>query len=105
MTDAPGKDAGADTGIGTGTDTNPELRSDRWFGGDDLRSFSHRSRLRQLGYAPEDHLGKPVIAVLNTWAEINPCHVHLRTTGAPACSATASSPRSRPASPAPPGTA
>ncbi len=43
-----------------------------------LRSFSHRARTRQLGYLPEEHLGKPVIAILNTWSDINPCHVHLR---------------------------
>ncbi|WP_328612140.1 L-arabinonate dehydratase [Amycolatopsis sp. NBC_00345] len=55
-----------------------ELRSHRWFGGDELRSFSHRARARQLGYLPEEHLGKPVIAILNTWSDINPCHMHLR---------------------------
>ncbi|MHA6764329.1 IlvD/Edd family dehydratase [Streptacidiphilus sp. PAMC 29251] len=59
------------------------LRSAAWFGDDSglgggLRAFSHRSRLRQLGYLPEEHLGKPVIAVLNPWSEINPCHMHLR---------------------------
>jgi dihydroxy-acid dehydratase len=43
-----------------------------------LRSFSHRSRMRQLGVAAEEHLGKPVIAILNTWSEMNPCHMHLR---------------------------
>ncbi|RSM68208.1 dihydroxy-acid dehydratase [Amycolatopsis sp. WAC 01375] len=58
---------------------NPEeLRSHRWFGGDELRGFSHRARSRQLGYNPEEHLGKPVIAILNTWSDINPCHLHLR---------------------------
>jgi dihydroxy-acid dehydratase len=55
-----------------------QLRSHRWFGGDGLRAVSHRSRIRQLGVAPQEHLGKPVIAVLNTWSEINPCHMHLR---------------------------
>ncbi|BBB01948.1 putative dihydroxy-acid dehydratase [Actinacidiphila reveromycinica] len=59
------------------------LRSAAWFGegdatGGGLRAFSHRSRMRQLGYLPEEHLGKPVIAVLNTWSDINPCHMHLR---------------------------
>ncbi|MFE6614713.1 L-arabinonate dehydratase [Amycolatopsis sp. NPDC057786] len=58
---------------------NPEeLRSHRWFGGGELRGFSHRARSRQLGYNPEEHLGKPVIAILNTWSDINPCHMHLR---------------------------
>ncbi|MEU2715747.1 L-arabinonate dehydratase [Streptomyces sp. NPDC007205] len=55
-----------------------QLRSHQWYGTDGLRSFSHRARTRQLGYLPEEHLGKPVIAVLNTWSDINPCHVHLR---------------------------
>jgi dihydroxy-acid dehydratase len=55
-----------------------DLRSYQWYGGDTLRSFSHRARSRQLGLNPEDHLGKPVIAILNTWSGINPCHMHLR---------------------------
>ncbi len=54
------------------------LRSNAWFDGDGLRAFSHRTRMRQLGVAPEEHRGKPVIAVLNTWSELNPCHMHLR---------------------------
>ncbi|WP_435853361.1 L-arabinonate dehydratase [Streptomyces olivaceus] len=63
-----------------GTQPKPpeELRSHQWYGTDGLRSFSHRARTRQLGYLPEEHLGKPVIAILNTWSDINPCHVHLR---------------------------
>ncbi|WP_128377876.1 L-arabinonate dehydratase [Streptomyces cavernae] len=58
-----------------------ELRSHQWYGSgvsSGLRSFSHRARTRQLGYLPEEHIGKPVIAILNTWSDINPCHVHLR---------------------------
>ncbi|WP_329555600.1 L-arabinonate dehydratase [Streptomyces sp. NBC_00696] len=58
--------------------SSEELRSHQWYGTDGLRSFSHRARTRQLGYLPEEHLGKPVIAILNTWSDINPCHVHLR---------------------------
>jgi dihydroxy-acid dehydratase len=62
--------------------SEPTLRSAAWFGegptGGGLRPFSHRSRMRQLGYLPEEHLGKPVIAILNTWSDINPCHMHLR---------------------------
>jgi dihydroxy-acid dehydratase len=58
------------------------LRSEAWFGsgptGGKLRAFSHRSRMRQLGYLPAEYLGKPVIAILNTWSDINPCHMHLR---------------------------
>ena len=54
------------------------LRSARWFAPDDLRSFGHRSRIMQMGYAPEDWEGRPVIAILNTWSDINPCHSHFR---------------------------
>ena len=54
------------------------LRSSQWFDGDGLRAFSHRSRTRQLGIGAEEHAGKPVIGILNTWSDINPCHMHLR---------------------------
>jgi dihydroxy-acid dehydratase len=56
-----------------------ELRSARWYGASDLRSFGHRSRTKQMGFAAEDYAGKPVIAILNTWSEMNPCHQHFRT--------------------------
>jgi len=56
--------------------TDKKLRSDRWFAPDDLRSFGHRSRMMQLGYAEEDFVGKPIIGILNTWSELNTCHSH-----------------------------
>jgi dihydroxy-acid dehydratase len=55
-----------------------ELRSHRWYGATDLRSFGHRSRTAQMGYTSSDYAGKPVIAIVNTWSEINPCHTHFR---------------------------
>ena len=54
------------------------MRSHRWLGVNDLRSFGHRSRLRQFGYDSDDWGGRPVIAIINTWSEINACHAHLR---------------------------
>jgi dihydroxy-acid dehydratase len=56
-----------------------ELRSHKWFGVKDLRSFGHRSRTLQMGYSREDFAGKPVIGIINTWSDINPCHAHFRT--------------------------
>ena len=56
--------------------TPEDLRSGRWFAPDDLRSFGHRSRMMQLGYAEEDFREKPVIGILNTWSELNSCHGH-----------------------------
>ncbi len=58
--------------------TPTDLRSHRWFGKDDVRSFGHRSRVRQQGFGAEDMTGKPVIAILNTWSDANPCHAHFR---------------------------
>jgi dihydroxy-acid dehydratase len=55
-----------------------ELRSARWYRPKDLRAFGHRSRTLQMGYSRQDYDGKPVIAVINTWSEINPCHSHFR---------------------------
>jgi dihydroxy-acid dehydratase len=61
------------------TGRSPEsLRSARWFTHDDLRGFGHRSRMMQMGYSPADWVGKPVIAIVNTWSDINPCHAHFK---------------------------
>ena len=43
-----------------------------------MRAFGHRSRTAQIGFSRADYLGKPVIAIVNTWSDINPCHSHLR---------------------------
>ncbi|MFX1675141.1 L-arabinonate dehydratase [Paraburkholderia sp. A2WS-5] len=58
--------------------TPETLRSHRWYGANDLRSFGHRSRTAQMGYSREEYAGKPVIAILNTWSEMNPCHTHFK---------------------------
>lgn len=54
------------------------LRSARWFAPDDFRSFGHRSRVMQMGYAPTDWVGKPIIAIVNTWSDANQCHSHFK---------------------------
>jgi len=56
-----------------------DLRSARWFGPADLRSFGHRSRAMQMGYSPEEWQGKPIIAIVNTWSDLQPCHAHFKT--------------------------
>lgn len=63
----------------TDTRKTPDtLRSARWFAQDDLRGFGHRSRIMQMGYAPSDFIGRPAIAIINTWSDINPCHAHFK---------------------------
>jgi dihydroxy-acid dehydratase len=58
--------------------TPQDLRSHRWYGVEDFRSFGHRSRTAQMGFHRSDYAGKPVIAVINTWSDINPCHMHFK---------------------------
>lgn len=64
-------------------DRNPDrhptlLRSSRWFAPDDLRSFGHRSRFKGMGWGDEDFKDKPIIAILNTWSDLNTCHSHFK---------------------------
>ncbi|MEO7244967.1 MAG: IlvD/Edd family dehydratase [Rubrivivax sp.] len=54
------------------------LRSRRWFAGEGMRGFAHRQRAQQRGLRREDVLGKPSIAIINTWSDLSPCHAHLR---------------------------
>jgi len=54
------------------------LRSQRWLANDDFRTFNHRSRFMQMGYERKDWEGKPIVAIINSWSEFNPCHMHFR---------------------------
>ena len=56
-----------------------DLRSARWFAPDDFRSFGHRSRMNQMGYATGEYAGRPVIAIINTWSDFAQCHAHFKT--------------------------
>ncbi|MEZ6138023.1 MAG: L-arabinonate dehydratase [Pirellulaceae bacterium] len=54
------------------------LRSARWFSPDDLRSFGHRARVKGMGWGDADFRDKPIVAILNTWSDLNTCHSHFR---------------------------
>jgi dihydroxy-acid dehydratase len=58
--------------------TPADLRSARWFADDSLRAFGHRSRMMQMGYDPKDWADRPLIAIINTWSDVNPCHAHFK---------------------------
>jgi dihydroxy-acid dehydratase len=60
--------------------TPETLRSWRWYGRDELRSFGHRSRAKQAGLDSVDFTGKPVIGIFNTWTDLNSCHLHFKIT-------------------------
>ena len=55
-----------------------ELRSRRWFADAGMRGFSHRQRMQQQGWRREDVMDRPMIAIINTWSDLSPCHAHLR---------------------------
>ncbi len=55
-----------------------ELRSHRWFGASDMRGFGHHSRAAQMSYSRADYENKPIIAIINTWSDINQCHAHFK---------------------------
>ncbi|MBI1243475.1 MAG: dihydroxy-acid dehydratase [Alphaproteobacteria bacterium] len=58
--------------------TREQLRSARWYLANDMRAFAHRQRTQQMGFRRKDFMGRPVIAIVNTWSELSPCHIHLR---------------------------
>ena len=31
-----------------------------------------------MGYGPDDWVGRPIIAIINTWSDLNPCHSHFK---------------------------
>ena len=55
-----------------------ELRSQRWFADTGMRGFAHRQRMQQMGLRRQDVTERPIIAIINTWSDLSPCHAHLR---------------------------
>ena len=68
----------AQSSVARARKTLGELRSQRWYAAADMRGFAHRQRMQQMGMRRADFLGKPVIAIVNTWSDLSPCHAHLR---------------------------
>ena len=58
--------------------TLDQLRSRRWYADAGIRGFAHRQRTQQMGVRREDVMGKPIVAIINTWSDLSPCHAHLR---------------------------
>jgi dihydroxy-acid dehydratase len=59
-------------------DGDGKLKSTRWFEGDDVPAFVHRTALRAEGFATADFEGRPVIGICNSWSELINCNVHFR---------------------------
>jgi len=68
--------------MGNDETTRRRQRSARWFRKDDLPAFVHRSTLATAGWSREDLMERPVVGMLNTWSDINPCNLNLRVLAA-----------------------
>ena len=53
-----------------------ELRSARWYSGDDRNAYIHRAWMRR-GLPADAFTGRPQIAIANTASELTPCNAHL----------------------------
>src|SRR5438477_13026806 len=56
-----------------------KLRSQSWFGRDDIYGFIYRSWVKNRGVPQDQFDGRPVIGICNTWSELTPCNTHFRT--------------------------
>lgn len=55
-----------------------ELRSARWFSGEHVPGFVHRTAMRASGFARASFDGRPVVGICNSWSELISCNLHLR---------------------------
>ena len=55
-----------------------ELRSQAWFGREDIYGFIYRSWTKNRGVPHDQFDGRPVIGICNTWSELTPCNTHFR---------------------------
>lgn len=54
-----------------------KLRSQEWFAGSSKDAIYRRAWMRNQGLPADLFDGRPVIAILNTFSELNPCNAHL----------------------------
>jgi L-arabonate dehydrase len=55
-----------------------QLRSQSWFGREDIYGFIYRSWVKNRGVPHDQFDGRPVIGICNTWSELTPCNTHFR---------------------------
>ena len=54
-----------------------KLRSQEWFSGTSKDAVYHRAWMKGQGFPADMFDGRPVIGILNTFSEANPCNAHL----------------------------
>ena len=53
------------------------LRSQEWYAGMTKDAIYHRAWMKNQGFPADLFDGRPIIGVLNTWSQLNPCNAHL----------------------------
>lgn len=53
------------------------LRSQRWFAANDEIALEHRAAVRAAGFPVQREQGRPIIALLSSISDLNPCNVPL----------------------------
>ncbi|WP_422746281.1 dihydroxy-acid dehydratase [Mycobacterium sp. WMMD1722] len=54
------------------------LRSAKWFSGQDVPGFVHRSAMRASGFSRMAFEGRPIVGICNSWSEVVNCNMHFR---------------------------
>lgn len=60
------------------SDDGPRLRSERWFGSNDVAGLMHRAYLKSEGISQAAIGGRPIIGICNSWSELVNCNVHFQ---------------------------
>ena len=55
-----------------------KLRSQEWFGREDIYGFIYRGWVKNRGVPQDQFDGRPAIGICNTWSELTPCNTHFR---------------------------
>jgi dihydroxy-acid dehydratase len=54
------------------------LKSAKWFSGQSVPGFVHRSAMRASGFSRMAFEGKPIVGICNSWSEVVNCNMHFR---------------------------
>ncbi len=54
------------------------LRSAKWFAGQNVPGFVHRSAMRASGFSRMAFEGRPIVGICNSWSEVVNCNMHFR---------------------------
>lgn len=60
------------------TPSSGGLRSAKWFAGQNVPGFVHRSAMRASGFSRMAFEGRPIVGICNSWSEVVNCNMHFR---------------------------